>query len=226
MRWARLCVSVGVGRNVWFEIRLVASQLLDDLCVFRYCRCTEHIKCYLAERSDIRPLYWLTSILNHVYRQHVSLGVLFEAQFMLLFLSSCIKDSVCCQTKTSEYLKKKIPSTERHMENFQAKRPLDPVLSATSCIGSLSLRSSPHWAVWQPAGITLLVSTVVGGQELLWRGNTSPDLLAGLSGLLKGKGVPAGCITIMEHHPCKTNNKSFANPAVCNVLCDHYGEQH
>ncbi len=107
------------------------------------------------------------------------------------------------------------------MQNFQAKRPLNQVLSDVSCLTCWTMLSlSPHWTIGQPACIALLVSTVVGGQELIWRGYFSPNLITRLSGLLKSEGVAAGCITIMEHHPCKTPNNSFMNCGSCCVLCE------
>lgn len=87
-------------------------------------------------------------------------------------------------------------------------------------IGPCSARCSPHRAVGEPAGVTLLVSAVVGGQKLLWSGNLSPDVLAGLSGLLEGEGVAAGCITVMEHHPCKTTTALFMNSGSCQAAVE------
>ena len=67
--------------------------------------------------------------------------------------------------------------------------------------GSGSVGSSPHRAVRQPACVTLLVSAVVGGQELLGRGHLSTDPPTGLFGQLEGEGVTAGRIAVMEHYP-------------------------
>lgn len=78
---------------------------------------------------------------------------------------------------------------------------------------------SPHRPVWEPACITLFISTLIGGQELLRSGNFGPYLIAGLSGLLEGKGVPAGGVTIVEYNPCKTtNNGNFISSCSCHLL--------
>lgn len=68
--------------------------------------------------------------------------------------------------------------------------------------GLLSAWPLPHWVVWEPACITLLIATVVGCQELLWGGDVSPNLLTGIPGLRKGKGIATGSIPVVEHHPC------------------------
>lgn len=82
---------------------------------------------------------------------------------------------------------------------------------------------SPDSLVGQPAGIALVEAVLVGGLQLLGRGNDGTVLQAGPLRPVKVQGVARGDGSVMEHDACKTRagrRACQAQPPITEVLTE------
>lgn len=75
---------------------------------------------------------------------------------------------------------------------------------------SLTAGRPPDGLVRDPAGVTLLITTQVGGIELFRRGNAGPDPGTGLLSFGKGVGIALGALTVVEDNPWETDGGDMA----------------
>lgn len=71
-------------------------------------------------------------------------------------------------------------------------------------------RGSPHSLIGQPAGVALVEAVLIGGLQLLGRGDDGAVLQAGPLRPVKVQGVARGDGSVMEHDACKTQESERA----------------
>lgn len=85
------------------------------------------------------------------------------------------------------------------------------------------LGGSPDSLVGQPAGIALVEAVLVGGLQLLGRGDDGAVLQAGPLRPVEVQGVARGDGSVMEHNACRTGaarGAGQAQPPVTEVLAE------
>lgn len=81
--------------------------------------------------------------------------------------------------------------------------------------------SSPDSLVGQPAGVALVEAVLIGGLQLLGRGDDGAVLQAGPLRPVEVQGVARGDGSVMEHDACKTHagdRAGQAQPLVAEAL--------